>query len=118
MDLPGSQPPGQWSPPLHFATTQSTCLTPSLATSSSIEDFGGTQSFAIPYDARLTSPQSFPNGSGNYSGTSIKDLKEDTLPSKPQLMGIDLTTMSEVDNTRNKLWGITTHIQAKGSKFP
>ena len=97
----GSQPPGQWSPPLHFATTQSTCLTPSLAMSSSIEDFGGMRSFAIPYDTRLTSLRSFPNSSGSYSGTGIKDLKEDTLPPKPQSTGIDPTTTSEVNNSHS-----------------
>ena len=94
----GSQPPGRWSPPSHFATTRSVRLSPSLATSGSSEDLYVTQSLATRLGARLASPRSFPSAPRSFSGVSIRDLTEDTLTSKPLSTGIDPSAMSEVDN--------------------
>ena len=94
----GSQPPGRWSPPSHFATTRSVRLSPSLATSGSSEDLYVTQSLATRLGARLANPRSFPSAPRSFSGVSIRDLTEDTLTSKPLSTGIDPSAMRDVDN--------------------
>ena len=93
----GMQPPGQWLPPLHLATTHSTCVLPTHMASDQTAETYGTQSYAIHPAASIPSPQSHPDVTISYVNLWEWDIRKFLLTSGVSSMGINHSFMSEVD---------------------